>query len=196
LKNDQTKIYLIKKESVGGINMKHFVVMGCSSFGLEATTYLIPKLRYQDSSILVVPHICIDDIYQQLQKQQVNLGIIEEGTPIEPGKVYIAMCRTYRGFDITSTHFRLNDSHWIGVDLAFGRAANAFEEKTIGVVLSGGGNDGSHGVKAIKSYDGRVLVQTGIIAGSDMPDNARKSVKVDFAGNLDELVIELNRMLK
>jgi two-component system chemotaxis response regulator CheB len=51
--------------------------------------------------------------------------------------------------------------HWArpAADPLFISAAQAYGERVIGLVLSGGDNDGAEGLRAIKQHGGRALVQ-------------------------------------
>ncbi|MCP5007377.1 MAG: hypothetical protein GY941_26080, partial [Planctomycetes bacterium] len=43
--------------------------------------------------------------------------------------------------------------------LSFESAANAYEDKLVGVILTGANSDGSQGLKTIKEYGGLAIVQ-------------------------------------
>jgi two-component system chemotaxis response regulator CheB len=58
--------------------------------------------------------------------------------------------------------------------------AATFGERAIAVVLSGRGQDGTRGVRAIKSANGRVLVQDGDAAAPSMPLSAVGTGCADF----------------
>jgi two-component system, chemotaxis family, protein-glutamate methylesterase/glutaminase len=58
------------------------------------------------------------------------------------------------------------------IDLFFHSLGEAFKERSIGVVMSGMGSDGSSGVESIHKFGGTVLVQDPhSTAFSSMPDN-------------------------
>jgi two-component system chemotaxis response regulator CheB len=65
-------------------------------------------------------------------------------------------------------------------DPLFASAAARFKNRVIGVVLTGHGDDGTFGVRAIKSADGRVLVQDGDAAATSMPLSAVGTGCADF----------------
>jgi two-component system chemotaxis response regulator CheB len=55
-----------------------------------------------------------------------------------------------------------------------------YRDRAIGVVLTGHGEDGTFGVRAIKSANGRVLVQDGDAAAPQMPRSAVGTGCADF----------------
>jgi two-component system CheB/CheR fusion protein len=71
------------------------------------------------------------------------------------------------------------------------------KERSIGIVLSGMGSDGSEGLRAIKGENGIVLVQDPATAKFDsMPRNAINSVVVDIVAPANELHQQLMLFLK
>ena len=71
------------------------------------------------------------------------------------------------------------------------------QEKSIGIILSGMGSDGSLGLKAIKEKNGIVLVQSPASAKFDgMPRSATEVVIADIVAAADELPAKLIAFLK
>ena len=78
------------------------------------------------------------------------------------------------------------------VDFFLRSLAEDQQEKSIGVILSGMGSDGSFGVKAIKEKNGIVLVQDPLTAKFDsMPRSAANAVTVDIMAAITELPAKL-----
>ena len=83
------------------------------------------------------------------------------------------------------------------VDIFFRSLAADQEERSIGIIFSGMGSDGSQGVKAIKEKNGLVLVQEPASAKFDsMPLNALKAVHADIIATAEELPEKLISFLK
>jgi two-component system, chemotaxis family, CheB/CheR fusion protein len=83
------------------------------------------------------------------------------------------------------------------IDYFFRSLAEDQHEKSIGVILSGMGSDGSLGLKAIKEQNGIVLVQDPLTAKFDgMPQSAVNAVIVDILAPADELPAKLIAFLK
>ncbi|KAF0197778.1 MAG: Uncharacterized protein FD166_1678 [Bacteroidetes bacterium] len=83
------------------------------------------------------------------------------------------------------------------VDYFFRSLAEDQNEKSIGVILSGMGSDGSLGLKAIKEKNGIVAIQDPLTAKFDgMPQSAVNSVIVDIIASAGEIPAKLITLLK
>jgi len=83
------------------------------------------------------------------------------------------------------------------VDYFFRSLASDQKEKSIGVILSGMGSDGSMGLKAIKEQNGIVAVQDPTTAKFDgMPQSAVNAVIVDILAPANQLPEKLLALLK
>jgi two-component system CheB/CheR fusion protein len=83
------------------------------------------------------------------------------------------------------------------VDFFFRSLALDRQEKSIGIVLSGMGSDGSLGLKAIKEKNGLALVQDPGSAKFDgMPRSATEAVNADIVAPVGELPAKLIALLK
>lgn len=83
------------------------------------------------------------------------------------------------------------------IDLLFESASNYFQAKTIGIILSGMGKDGSLGIKYIKKYKGIVIVQSPQSCVVDsMPSSAIKTDFVDIITSPEELPLLLLNQIK
>jgi two-component system CheB/CheR fusion protein len=83
------------------------------------------------------------------------------------------------------------------IDIFFRSLAEDRQEKSIGIVLSGMGSDGSLGLKAIKEKNGMVLVQLPSSAKFDaMPRSAIEAVIADIVATAEELPAKLISLLK
>ncbi len=83
------------------------------------------------------------------------------------------------------------------IDIFFRSLAEDRQAGSIGIILSGMGSDGSHGVKAIKEKNGLVLVQDPFTAKFDgMPRSAMSTVIADILAPAEELPAKLMDFLK
>jgi two-component system chemotaxis response regulator CheB len=91
------------------------------------------------------------------------VDIARHGQKLEPGHVYVAP---------EDVHLKLVDSKTVGLsnepkcgyhrpsaDVLFGSAAEYFGARTLAVVLTGMGSDGTNGLRKIRAAGGRILVQ-------------------------------------
>ena len=88
----------------------------------------------------------------------------DERQPVEAGKIYLAPGDFHLTIESNSLTFRLEDTSLINfvrpsADPLFYSIANTFGIKSMGVVLTGMGCDGSAGAAKIKSVGGQVFVQ-------------------------------------
>lgn len=83
------------------------------------------------------------------------------------------------------------------VDFFFRSLADDRLDRSIGIILSGMGSDGSLGLKAIKEKGGLILVQDPSTARFDsMPRNASEATIVDISAPANELPLKLISLLK
>lgn len=83
------------------------------------------------------------------------------------------------------------------INIFFRSLADDRQDKSIGVILSGMGSDGSLGVEAIKENNGLVLVQSPDSAKFDsMPQSAKAAVVADIIAPAEELPSKLIAFLK
>lgn len=118
---------------------------------------------------------------------------------VQGGRVYIAppnrhlLLNADRSLSLTQTEL----VHFVrpSADLLFESAAASFRERAIAVVLSGSGQDGAMGVKAIKKMGGTVIAQDAKNAEfAGMPEAAQATGLVDFILGLDEIAPALQKL--
>ena len=97
------------------------------------------------------------------------LEILEarEGLPLQPGRVVVARAGMHLKFVRDGEErrakldvFPLETPHRPSVDVLFASAAEAWGARVLGVVLTGMGNDGVEGARAIRERGGRVLTES------------------------------------
>jgi two-component system chemotaxis response regulator CheB len=145
--------------------MDAIVVIAASAGGLEPLRRIIAALPVPCmASVFVVMHIGSGP--SALPSLLARVGgppaaFAQDGAAIEAGHIYVAppdhhmllepaRIRLSRGPKVHSTR--------PAADPLFISAAEAFGERVIGVVLSGGGSDGAAGLRAIKRHGGTALV--------------------------------------
>ena len=134
----------------------------------------------------------------------VTIKEAEEGDRIEKGRVLIAPGGTHMTFTRRKNEVSVNisaktidDMYAPSVDRMFSSAAKVFEDRSIGLVLTGMGSDGKKGVMDIKNANGFIMAEseeTAIVYG--MPNEAVKTGKVDKIVPLDQIPTEIINLCK
>ena len=74
------------------------------------------------------------------------------------------------------------------IDVLFESAADEYQERAIGVILTGANRDGARGLAKIKARGGLTLVEDPVTAACrEMPDAAIARTKVDWILPLQEM---------
>ena len=173
------------------------VALAASAGGLRALSQVLAALPADfPAAIVVVQHLdprhrsLMADILSRRTALQVQQA--EEGSRLKPGVAYTAPPNRHLLVNPDST-LSLSQSelvHFVrpSADLLFESVAASYKDRSIAVVLSGTGSDGSMGVKAIKKMGGTVIVQDEKTAEFfGMPGAAVQTGSVDFILPLDEI---------
>jgi two-component system, chemotaxis family, protein-glutamate methylesterase/glutaminase len=87
------------------------------------------------------------------------------------------------------------DLHRPSIDLLFGSIADEFKERSIGILLSGAGHDGSDGLRLVKAAGGSTLVQDPREASfSSMPEHGIDTGCVDYVDPVREIAARLSNL--
>jgi two-component system, chemotaxis family, protein-glutamate methylesterase/glutaminase len=108
-----------------------------------------------------------------------------QGQAIEPGTVYVAKPDLHLTIDANRRFAYANRRriHFVrsSANPLFESAARVFGGRTIAVVLSGSGSDGTEGAQGVKKQGGWVIAQDKATAKHwGMPESAVKSGAVDY----------------
>jgi two-component system chemotaxis response regulator CheB len=177
------------------------IVIGASAGGYEALNMILGGLPADlPASILIVLHVGATSHLAQLLNGASKLPVksAESGETIKRGIVYVAG---------PGAHLLIHDSHILlrrgprenfarpAADPLFRSAAITFGGRVIGVILSGGLNDGTAGLLAIKRCGGLTVVQGPADAAvDDMPRSALRHVTVDHVCSAAEMAKLLARL--
>lgn len=166
------------------------VVIGTSAGGLHALTALLSQLPADfKAAIFVVQHISADatgDVLLDRLKKYTKLSCMHGSNGIIPksGHVYLAPSDHHLLIDegkILITKGAHENRSRPAIDPLFRSAAVAYGNKVIGILLTGYLDDGTSGLKTIKSCGGICIVQDPSDAEyPDMPKNALNQVKADY----------------
>lgn len=180
-----------------GITM---VGIGASAGGLEALSQLLPKLpRDLGLSYVVVQHLSptYRSMMAQLLSRETQMPVLEiqDGAKPEPNVVYITPPN--RNVTLAGGTFKLvvpakEAMPKPSVNLFFSSLAEQLGENAIGVILSGTGSDGAHGIHAIKAGGGFTFAQAPDSAKyTGMPQAAVDTGSVDWVLKPEEIGPEI-----
>ncbi len=127
------------------------VGVGASAGGLEALRELFEKLPKDKCSCVIVQHLDPDhqSLLAEILTKQTGTSILEakEGSKLEINCVYTIPPNTYitvsEGGVLHLTPRKETAGLFLPIDRFFFSLAEDFQERAVGVVLSGGGSDGS-----------------------------------------------------
>lgn len=181
------------------------IVIGSSAGGLKALKTILTKLGSDFKiPIIIVQHTSpsSDNYITTYLNDLCKLTVKEadEKEKIKEGYVYFAPPNFHLLIENDQT-FSLSIEERVNyarpsVDVLFDTAADVFNDKLIGIILTGANNDGARGLSRIKQFGGLAIVQNPKEAEVDsMPTNAISMTKVDHILGLKQianLLISIN----
>lgn len=184
---------------------KDIIVIGASAGGIEALKILVGALP-QDfaASVFIVQHTgpdtpgILDIILRRAGSLPTDHPRDQER--IQPGHVYVAPPDQH--LLIEPGRIRLSrgpkeNRFRPAVDPLFRSAVQVYGPRVIGVILTGGLDDGTAGLWAVKQLGGTAIVQDPADAlVASMPLNALRHVKVDYKVRLEEIAPLLVKLIK
>ncbi|MEM7473244.1 MAG: chemotaxis protein CheB [Pseudomonadota bacterium] len=195
-------------DTSGPVEQNDFHVIGitASAGGLEATTQLLrhlprsTKIAYAMAQHMAPGH---KSMLAVLLARETDLNVVEVKNDVvpEPGTLYL----TPPNSDIVYVDGKIclkAPSERIAVpkpsgDRLFKSLALAFGERSVGIVLSGTGTDGTYGVKSIREVGGITIAQDLRSAKYDgMPRSAVDTGCIDFVLPPEEIGSNLERILE
>jgi two-component system chemotaxis response regulator CheB len=180
------------------------VVLGASTGGPATVMRLAPGFtRDFPAAVFLVQHkpatIPTQNAAQLAEFTSIRVKEAEPNEPVQPGTLYI--CPGAQHLRITptgriqldATSGRIN-GYLPNIDVTMETAASYAGAMTIGVVLTGMGNDGAAGARAIQNAGGLVIAQdeaTSVIFG--MPAEAIKAANVEKVLPLDDIYAAIEK---
>jgi two-component system, chemotaxis family, protein-glutamate methylesterase/glutaminase len=176
------------------------VVMGISTGGPQGLKRIIPRLPADfPMPVAVVLHMPVGytETYARNLDMVCALHVIEagDGQAVTPGTVLLAPAGRHLTFQreagtvVTHLDMRpLDTPHRPSVDVLFQSAAEVYDGRVLGIVMTGMGADGREGAAWIKARGGRILTEaeeTCVVYG--MPRSVVEAGLSDGVFPLDEL---------
>jgi len=187
------------------VNGHDIVVIGASAGGVRALRAIFARFPPNlPAAILVTLHITPDapSVLPDLlgRASPLPAGHAVDGELVEKGRIYVAPPDHHllvRGGAIALSRGPRESGTRPAADPMFRSAAREYGPRVIGVVLSGGLDDGTAGLRAIKARGGVTVAQapeSALVA--DMPRNAIAEGVADYIVDLDELPARLLELIK
>ena len=143
------------------------VGIGASAGGLDALQRVLPGLPEKSGiAYVIVQHLAPKSrtLLPSLLTRcsQMPVETIHDGMTIRPGTIHITPPN--KDVKIDGRRLKLSTAAPIGpkpsIDYFFSSLAEERKAHAVGIILSGSGADGAHGIRAIKSNDGITMAQT------------------------------------
>jgi two-component system CheB/CheR fusion protein len=181
------------------------VGIGASAGGLEALEHFFTNVPQNSGlAFVVIQHLDPNHLgmMPELLQRKTDMKVLQatDYVKVQPNHIYVIppnkTMSILNGFLHLFEPIELHGLR-LPIDYFFHSLADDMKEKSIGVILSGMGSDGSSGLKDIKGKNGITLVQDPEDAKFDgMPKSALKAVHVDILAAANELPKKLMAFLK
>lgn len=133
------------------------IAIGASTGGTEATIAVVKNLPANTPGIVIVQHMpaVFTNMYAQRLNRICNMSAVEavDGMRVEQGKIIIGagdyhlrLARDIQGYYVTSRPGEKVSGHCPSVDVLFDSVAATAGANALGVLLTGMGSDGAHGL--------------------------------------------------
>lgn len=183
--NDSEYIEVVEQ----GYALKYVVGIGASAGGLEALEQLFANMPMKTGmAFIVVQHLSPDykSMMDELlaRKTMIDIKVVTDQMVIEADTIYLIPPKkemiTANG-RLYLTERETNDGINLPINTFFRSLAETYQDKSVAVVLSGTGSDGSKGITQVHDAGGLVIAQTPESCKfSAMPENAIKTNHVDL----------------
>lgn len=182
---------------------RDIVVVGASAGGVEALRVLVGGLPADfPGTVFIVMHTAADSpgvLAQILERSgPLHASNASNRERVRPGHVYVAppdMHMLLEPGRVRLTHGPKENRFRPAVDPLFRSAAAVYGPRVVGVILTGGLDDGTSGLWAVKRLGGVAVVQDPREAFMpSMPQSALEQVEVDYTLPLAEIAPLLSRL--
>ena len=172
--------------------------IGASAGGLEAIKILLQNLPMDTGlAFVVVQHLAPnqESMLPEILARSTKMPVykIENGMQVEPNNVYVIPSGASMTIENGSLKLHPKTSSLKPIDEFLKSLADELKTLSIGIILSGTGNDGTEGLKAIKAEGGITFAQDPKSAQyPDMPKSAIASETVYFVLGPERIAEELS----
>ena len=179
------------------------VVIGASTGGTEALVHILQSLPHDSPGIVIVQHMPehftrsfanrLNDICDiSVKEAQNNDSVIRGRALIAPGNMHTLLKRSGARYFVEVTGGQLVNRHRPSVDVLFRSTAYCAGTNSVGIIMTGMGNDGAHGLLEMKNAGAFTIAQdekSCVVFG--MPHEAIKLGAVDQVVSLDNIASTL-----
>lgn len=180
------------------------LAIGGSAGSLDVILKLLPALHTNlPFPIIIIVHrkSTFDSALIDLLASRTRLPLKEADDKdiLAPGHIYIAPADYHLLVEKDGT-LSLDFSEKVNysrpsIDVTFETAAEAYKTKLVCILLSGANSDGTEGLKVVKKYGGKVIVQNPLTAKSAyMPEHTIAEVQVDRIVYPEEIETLINSL--
>jgi len=188
------------------LTTEKIVAVGASTGGTEALSVFLQMLPEDTPGIVIVQHMPenftaafakrLNSICKVTVKEAENNDSVVRGhVLIAPGNKHTLLKRSGARYYVEVKDGPLVSRHRPSVDVLFRSAARYAGKNAVGVILTGMGDDGAHGMKEMHDAGSRTIAQdeaTCVVFG--MPNEAIKQGGVDKVMPLDKIAAEMMRL--
>lgn len=185
-------------------NKMVWVGIGASAGGLEALRALVSHLpKTANMTYIIAQHLSphYKTALPQIIGRDSNLNVVEVIDGLIPQKDTIYVTPSGKDIEISEGRLRLKETQAgscqpkPSIDRFLTSLANECRDRAVGIILSGTGADGAHGVKAIYANNGKVMVQSQATAKYfSMPYCALETGAVNFILSPEEIGQKLSEI--
>ena len=178
------------------------VGIGASAGGLEALQQFLTFLPGDtDMAYVIIQHLSPDhkSLLKEILGKYTSMPVVEAVNGMRVEKNHIYMIPPKYNLEIESDELHLTEYNHQHInhpiDIFFRSLAQSYENRSVAVILSGTGSDGTNGIRAIKEQNGVIIVQTPESAKFDgMPNSAISTGFVDLILNPDSIAREMSHI--
>ena len=189
-------------KSSEGHAVGHVVGIGASAGGLEALEQLFQGMPTDTGlTFVIVQHLSpdFDSVMDELllRKTDMTVQMVEDGMGIKPNSIYLIPPKKemiISGGKLLLTDKDPQEGLSLPINQFFRSLARECGERSVAVILSGTGSDGSRGIRDVHDAGGLVIVQSDHSAKFDgMPKSAMQTGMVDLVLSPGEIGEVLGR---
>jgi two-component system chemotaxis response regulator CheB len=181
----------------------NIIVIGASTGGPKVLFEIFSKLPPVNAAVLIVQHIIprYDANFAACLNSMANMKVVlaGDGNVLEKGTVFVAPAGVHLSLE-QNTYITLLQGKKVNyccpsIDVAMKSLVKTGTGTIVGIVLTGMGKDGAHGITHIKKIGGLTIAQdkaSSVIYG--MPMEARATGNIDYvlsASDIGQKLVEL-----